>query len=33
MWNYRMLCRTREARFADAMELEIYNGILSGIGS
>ncbi|MBT3374192.1 MAG: glycoside hydrolase family 127 protein [Lentisphaerae bacterium] len=33
MWNYRMLCRTGAARFADAMELEIYNGILSGIGA
>jgi len=32
MWNYRMLCASGEARFADLMELEIYNGILSGIG-
>ena len=32
LWNYRMLCRSGEARFADVMELEIYNGILSGIG-
>jgi len=32
MWNYRMLCVSGEARFADVMELEIYNGILSGIG-
>jgi len=32
MWNYRMLCVAGEARFADVMELEIYNGILSGIG-
>jgi len=32
MWNYRMLCRDGEAKYADIMELEIYNGILSGIG-
>jgi uncharacterized protein len=32
MWNYRMLCLTGETRFADVMELEIYNGILSGVG-
>ncbi|MGD8238192.1 MAG: glycoside hydrolase family 127 protein [Armatimonadota bacterium] len=32
MWNYRMLCTGGEARYADIMELEIYNGILSGIG-
>ncbi|MFC1718193.1 glycoside hydrolase family 127 protein, partial [Candidatus Poribacteria bacterium] len=32
MWNYRMLCCEGEARYADIMELEIYNGITSGIG-
>jgi len=32
MWNYRMLCRDPKGGYADQMELEIYNGILSGIG-
>jgi len=32
MWNYRMLCHGGEARYADAMELGIYNGITSDIG-
>ena len=32
MWNYRMLCAEPRAAYADVMELEIYNGILSGIG-
>jgi len=31
MWNWRMLQITGEARFADAMELALYNGVLSGI--
>lgn len=31
MWNYRMLLALGEARFADIMELCLYNGILSGI--
>jgi len=32
LWNYRMLCATGEARYADMIEHELYNGILSGIG-
>jgi DUF1680 family protein len=32
MWNYRMLAASGEARFADLMELELYNGFLGGIG-
>lgn len=32
MWNYRRLCATGEARYADVMENALYNGILSGIG-
>ena len=32
MWNYRMLCRDGDAAYADIMELEMYNGIISGIG-
>ena len=32
MWNYRMLCAKPEARFADVMELELYNGFLAGVG-
>jgi DUF1680 family protein len=32
MWNYRMLCAAPEARYADVMELELYNGFLAGIG-
>ncbi|MGC8970882.1 MAG: glycoside hydrolase family 127 protein [bacterium] len=31
MWNFRMLLTLRESRFADIMELCLYNGILSGI--
>jgi len=31
MWNYRMLQVLPESRFADIMELCLYNGILSGI--
>ena len=31
MWNWRMLAITGEARFADIMEIEMYNGFLSGI--
>lgn len=31
MWNWRMLLATGEARFADVMELTVYNSILSGI--
>ncbi|RKY03663.1 glycoside hydrolase family 127 protein [Candidatus Poribacteria bacterium] len=31
MWNWRMLLATGEARFADVMELALYNGALSGI--
>lgn len=32
MWNYRMLCFDGDAAYADVMELEIFNGVLSGIG-
>jgi len=32
MWNYRMLCAKPEAKYADLMELELYNGFLAGIG-
>ncbi|MEM2198888.1 MAG: glycoside hydrolase family 127 protein [Nitrososphaerota archaeon] len=31
MWNWRMLLATAEARFADVMELTLYNSILSGV--
>jgi DUF1680 family protein len=31
MWNWRMLLISGEGRFADAMELALYNGVLSGI--
>ena len=31
MWNWRMLLLTGGERFADVMEREMYNGILSGI--
>ena len=31
MWNWRMLLATGDARFADVMELALYNGVLSGI--
>ncbi len=32
MWNWRMLALTGEARYADMMEREMYNGFLPGIG-
>ena len=32
MWNWRMLFVTGDARFADVMELNLYNSILSGVG-
>jgi len=32
LWNHRMFLLTGEARFADAMELALYNGALSGVG-
>lgn len=31
MWNWRMLLTTGEGRFADLMERQLYNGILSGL--
>src|SRR5215813_7335635 len=31
MWNWRMLAATGEARYADVMELALYNGINSGM--
>jgi len=31
MWNWRMLLLSGEARFADVMELALYNGALAGI--
>ena len=31
LWNYRMLDITADAKYADIVELELYNGILSGI--
>lgn len=31
LWNWRMLRTTGESRFADVLELSLYNGILSGI--
>lgn len=31
MWNWRMLAAMGEARFADIMELALYNGILAGL--
>lgn len=33
MWNWRMLLATGEAKFADAMEQVLYNGLLSGIST
>lgn len=32
MWNYRMLTASGDAKYADIMELELYNGFLGGIG-
>lgn len=32
MWNWRMLGLTGEAKYADMMELVLYNSMLSGIG-
>ena len=32
LWNYRLLCADGNAAYADTMELEIYNGIISGMG-
>ena len=31
MWNWRMLLLEADARFADVMELALYNGVMSGI--
>jgi uncharacterized protein len=31
MWNWRMLALAGSARFADAMETALYNGVLSGL--
>lgn len=31
LWNYRMLQITGDAKYADVMELELYNAILSGV--
>jgi uncharacterized protein len=31
LWNWRMLQNTGEARYADVMELALYNSVLSGI--
>ncbi|MBN8822667.1 MULTISPECIES: glycoside hydrolase family 127 protein [unclassified Spirosoma] len=31
LWNYRMLQITGQAKYADVMELELYNAILSGV--
>ena len=31
MWNWRMLLASGEAKYADVMELALYNGVLSGI--
>lgn len=31
LWNWRMLLATGEARFADVMELTIYNSLLAGV--
>jgi hypothetical protein len=32
LWNWRMLAATGEARYADVMELVLYNSMLSGMG-
>ncbi|WP_162854202.1 glycoside hydrolase family 127 protein [Dictyobacter aurantiacus] len=31
MWNWRLLLLKKEARFADALETTLYNGVLSGV--
>lgn len=31
MWNWRMLAATADGRFADIIEIALYNGILSGL--
>src|SRR5205823_10205310 len=31
MWNWRMLLVTGESRYADLMERQLYNGVLSGL--
>jgi DUF1680 family protein len=31
MWNWRMLALTGEARFTDALETTLYNGVLAGV--
>jgi hypothetical protein len=31
MWNWRLLCATGEARFADVMERVLYNGVNAGV--
>ena len=32
MWNYRMLCAKPDVKYADTIELELYNGFLAGVG-
>lgn len=32
VWSYRMLAISKDARYADMMERELYNGFLGGIG-
>jgi len=32
MWNWRMLCFQPQAKYADMMERELYNGFLAGVG-
>jgi len=33
MWNWRMLCITGEAKYADTMEAVLYNSMLSAVGA